>query len=66
MAKEAGIADGTTVMDDDYVVWSNNAMAGYNTVDHGDLDAMQSVELNIDGTTTTVQVQSSFSLLKIS
>ena len=65
-AKEAGIADGTTVMDDDYVVWSNNAMAGYNTVDHGDLDTMQSVELNIDGTTSTVQVQSSFSLLKTS
>jgi anaerobic selenocysteine-containing dehydrogenase len=63
-AKEAGLADGTTVMDDDYVVWNSGAMAGYNSVPHGDLEVNQTVNLTVDGNETSVQVKSSFTLLK--
>jgi len=63
-AMEAGIADGETVMGNDYVVWFGGAMAGANAVIHGDLEVMQTVELDLGGTPTEVSVKSSFSLLK--
>lgn len=63
-AKEAGIADGTTIMDDDYVVSSGGNLVGSNTVSHGELEAMQTVSLDLDGTPTDVTVKTSFSLLK--
>jgi len=63
-AKEAGIADGTTVLDDDYVVNAGGTLAGYNAVPHGNLEVMQTVELDVDGTATMVDVKSSFLLLK--
>jgi len=63
-AKEAGIADGETIMDNDNVVWSDGAMAAHSAVPHGDLEVMQTVELDFDGTPTKISVKSSFSLLK--
>ncbi len=63
-AKEAGIADGTTVLDDDYVVLSAGKLVGYNTVDQADLDVSQSVELTVGGTPETIVVKSAFTLLK--
>jgi anaerobic selenocysteine-containing dehydrogenase len=62
-AKEAGIAGGG-VLDDDYVVWSDGAPEGYNAVDHGDLEVTETLNLDIDGTPTQVEVKSSFTLLK--
>ncbi len=63
-AKEAGIADGTSVLDDDYVVLSNGDLAGYNTCDNAMLEVSETVSLAIDGTATSVMVNSAFTLLK--
>ncbi len=63
-AKEAGIADGSNVMDDDYVVSSAGELVGYNTVAQADLEVSQSVELTLNGSLETVMVKSAFSLLK--
>jgi anaerobic selenocysteine-containing dehydrogenase len=62
-AKEAGIADGTTVLDGDNVVMSGGDVAGHNAVDTGDLHVDTTLELDIDGQLTTVQVKSAFTLL---
>jgi anaerobic selenocysteine-containing dehydrogenase len=58
-AGEAGIADGRTVFDDDYVVWSNGALAGHTAVDFGELQI--TLDLDLDG--TLVEVKSAFTLL---
>lgn len=63
-AQEAGIANGNDVLDDDNVVWANNQLTGYNTVSHGALEVSQTVELNVGGTLTQVDVNTSFTLLK--
>ncbi|MDH3690767.1 MAG: molybdopterin-dependent oxidoreductase, partial [Gammaproteobacteria bacterium] len=49
-AKEAGIADGTSVLDDDYVVSSGGVLRGYNAVDQGSLEVSETVDLIVDGT----------------
>jgi len=63
-AKEAGIANGSTVLDNDYVVWSGAAPQGHNAVPHGDLEVSRNLVLDIDGTPTSVAVKSAFTLLK--
>ncbi len=63
-AKEAGIADGSTVLDDDYVVSSAGELVGYNTVEQADLEVDETVNLSVDGALTSVLVKSAFSLLK--
>lgn len=63
-AKEAGIANGTTVLDDDYVVWTGGATAGHNAVDHGDLEVSETLSLDLDGIPILVDVKSAFTLLK--
>lgn len=63
-AKEAGISDGSTVMDDDYVVWSNGAEVGHNAVLDADLEVSQTLNLDVDGTPTDIDVKSAFTLLK--
>lgn len=63
-AKEAGISNGATVMDDDYVVWSDGAEAGHSAVLDADLEVSQTLNLDVDGTPTDVDVKSAFTLLK--
>jgi len=63
-AKEAGISDGSTVLDTDYVVWSGAAPEGHNAVPHGDLEVTEVLDLDIDGVPTAVEVKSAFTLLK--
>ncbi len=63
-AKEAGIADGTNVLDDDYVASSGGVLVGYNTVDQADLEVGEAVTLTIDGASESVMVKSAFTLLK--
>ena len=63
-AKEADIADGTNVLDNDYVVSSGGALVGYNTVDQGDLEVSKTVDLSIDGSLESVEVKSAFTLLR--
>ena len=58
-AKETGISDGTSVLDDDYVIWSGG-LKGYNQSPHGDLEVTQT--LNIEG--VDIQAKSAFTLLK--
>lgn len=60
-AAEAGIADGATVLGDDYVVSVGGVLRGHNEVDHGDLDVTTFVDLNGSG---TVEVSSAFALLR--
>lgn len=63
-AKEAGIANGATVLDTDYVVWSGAAPQGHNAVLHGDLEVTRILILNIAGVPTSVEVKSAFTFLK--
>ena len=64
-AKEAGISDGTTVLDDDYVVsWGLNQIKGHNEVPHGHLNVSRNLSLDVDGVDTMVEVKSAFTLLK--
>jgi len=63
-AKEAGISNGTTVQDDDYVVQSNESIAGHNDVSDADLEVSTNLNLNVDGTPTNVNVKSAFTLLR--
>lgn len=58
-AKETGISNGTTVMDDDYVVWSGGGLRGNKDVEHGDLDV--ALTITIDG--VDVEVKTSGRLL---
>ncbi|WP_096893629.1 molybdopterin-dependent oxidoreductase [Candidatus Scalindua japonica] len=59
-AKEAGISNGTTVLDNDYVVWSEGILRGFNDIKHGELDVEDTMSL--DG--VEVVVKSAFRLLK--
>ena len=63
-AKEADIADGTSVLDDDYVVFSGGALVGCTTVDQANLEVSEEVLLTIDGTVESIMVKSAFTLLK--
>ncbi len=63
-AKEAGISNGTSVVDTDYVVWSSGALHGYREVDRGDLDVSTMLSLNVGGAITLVEAKSAFTLLK--
>jgi anaerobic selenocysteine-containing dehydrogenase len=66
-AKEAGIADGTTVFDDDYVVSSDefgDILRGYNEVPQGILEITVTLDLNIDGALTPIECKTAFTLLK--
>lgn len=73
-AKEAGLSNGTTVLDGDYVVLtsaerrkgkrSGNGLAGYSTVPHGVLEAAGNFDLTIDGVRTSVPLRSAFTLLR--
>ena len=63
-AKEAGISNGSTVLDTDYVVRSGAAPRGHNAVLHGDLEVTQTLNLDVKGVLTAVQVKSAFTLLK--
>jgi anaerobic selenocysteine-containing dehydrogenase len=62
-AGEAGISNGNTVLDDDFVVWSSGAPMGHNEVPHGDLDVMETMTLYIGGVGTEVECKSAFTLL---
>ena len=59
-AHDAGISNGITVLDDDYVVWSMGALRGYNEVAHGDLEVSET--LTIDE--VAVEAKSAFTLLR--
>jgi tetrathionate reductase subunit A len=61
-AAEAGISDGSTVLPDDYVVWSGGGLRGYTEVLHGDLE----VDLNPGdvGIPLALEIKSAFTLLK--
>jgi anaerobic selenocysteine-containing dehydrogenase len=59
-AGEAGISNGTTVLDSDCVVSSGGELKGCNEVSRGDLDV--TLALNIDGADTPAK--SAFTLLK--
>ena len=61
-AKEAGIANGTTVLDEDYVVSSGGGLKGYNELARGDLEVSR-IEV-LDGALTQVVVKSAFTLLR--
>ncbi len=63
-ASEAGISNGSTILDDDYVVWSFGSLAGYNAVSDADLEVTRSLTLNVDGNAIDVEVKSAFTLLK--
>jgi tetrathionate reductase subunit A len=63
-AKEAGIANGTTVLDDDYVVWSGGQPKGHTEVMHGDLEVTQTLTLQVEGVDAPVEVKSAFTLLR--
>ena len=63
-AQEAGIADGTSVLDNDYVVSSVDVLVGYNTVEQADLIFSKTVDLMIDGSLKSVEVKSAFTLLE--
>ena len=63
-AKEAGISNGTTVKDDDYVVFSGGSIAGHKEASDADLEVTQTLNLDIGGTPTDVDVKSAFTLLK--
>ena len=62
-AKEAGISNGTTVQDDDYVVSSSGSIAGHNEVSDADLEVNTTLNLDVDGTATDVNVKSAFTML---
>lgn len=62
-AKEAGIANGTTVQDDDNVVMSNGVPSGHNAVNDGDLEVTTTLNLVIDGATTPTVAKSAFTVL---
>ena len=63
-AKEARISNGTTILDNDYIVWSNGVPKGYNEVPHGDLEFKSTLNLKINGVDTLVETKSAFTLLK--
>jgi anaerobic selenocysteine-containing dehydrogenase len=63
-AKEAGISNGITVLNDDYVVWSEDTLKGHNNVLHGDLEVVETLPLTIDGVDTLITCKSAFTLLK--
>ena len=60
-AGELGIANGTTVLEGDNVVWADGELAGYRAVDHGTLD-VRVIETTVDG--IAVELKSAFTLLK--
>ncbi|NIQ38301.1 MAG: molybdopterin-dependent oxidoreductase, partial [Proteobacteria bacterium] len=63
-AKEVGIPGGTTLDDDDYVVWSDGEPKGYNQVFHGDLEVTETLTLTVEGVETEVECKSAFTLLR--
>jgi anaerobic selenocysteine-containing dehydrogenase len=63
-AKDLEISDGDSVLDDDYVVWSNDGFWGYNEVPHGDLEVTELLDLTIDGGMIKVECKTAFTLLK--
>ncbi len=66
-AKEVGIANGDTVLDDDYVVSSDgfgDNLWGYNEVSHGVLETIVTLDLTIDGALTPIECKTAFTLLK--
>jgi anaerobic selenocysteine-containing dehydrogenase len=63
-AKEAGFSNGTSVLEDDYVVSLEDTLAGYNEFPHGDLEVTDTLELNIGGVITPIECKTAFSLLK--
>jgi len=62
-AKEAGIANGTTVLDDDAVVMSGGVLSGSNAVTEGDLQVDTILDLDLDGIITPTVTKSSFTIL---
>jgi anaerobic selenocysteine-containing dehydrogenase len=63
-AKEAGVSNGSTVLDKDNVVMAGGALAGHSAVPHGELEFSGILELTIDDRKTAVDTNSAFSLLK--
>jgi anaerobic selenocysteine-containing dehydrogenase len=63
-AKDLDISDGNSVLDDDYVVWSNGGFWGFNEVPHGDLEVTEMLDLTIDGGMIEVECKTAFTLLK--
>lgn len=63
-AKEAGLANGGSVLDDDYVVWSSGAASGYNQVEHGQLEVAETMVLELESGSAEVLVKSAFTLLR--
>jgi anaerobic selenocysteine-containing dehydrogenase len=63
-AQEAGISNGTTVLGNDYVVWSEGDLKGYNDALHGDLEVVKTLNLKVDGVDTPIECKSAFTLLK--
>ena len=62
-AKEAGLSNGVTVQDDDYVVWSSGPK-GYHEIAHGDLEVDIVLNLTVNGEKTPIETKSAFTLLK--
>ncbi len=63
-ASEARISNGTTILDNDYVVWAQGTPRGYNQVPHGDLEFSSTLNLRVNGVDTPVETKSAFTLLK--
>jgi anaerobic selenocysteine-containing dehydrogenase len=63
-AKEAGFSNGTSVLEDDYVVSVGDVLSGYNEIPHGDLEVTDTLDLNIGGVLTPIECKTAFSLLK--
>jgi anaerobic selenocysteine-containing dehydrogenase len=63
-AKEAGFSNGTSVLEDDYVVSLGDVLYGYNEIPHGDLEVTVTLDLNIGGVLTPIECKTAFSLLK--
>jgi anaerobic selenocysteine-containing dehydrogenase len=63
-AKDLDISDGNSVLEDDYVVWSNGGFWVYNEVPHGDLEVTEMLDLTIDGGMIEVECKTAFTLLK--
>jgi tetrathionate reductase subunit A len=63
-AKDLDISDGNSVLDDDYVVWSNGGFWGVNEVPDGDLEVTEMLDLTIAGALTPIESKTAFTLLK--
>ena len=63
-AAEAGLSNGVTVQDEDYVVWAGGVAAGHNATNHGDLWATPTLRLLVDGVHMNVRCTTALGLLK--